>query len=161
MGLPGFPEAQGPTLFIAPLQCDPFFMDWSPILKPINITSEFIVLSGNYSIRAVDEVCLLTEESSFSELMVIANSRWGDLIGEPCTSDGICPPPDGSVDIVIDVTSVLDMFKSSRFAPRKARSDVEPSILDFKINFTDVKVVLDAFRGEPSPCVLSTTSPCP
>lgn len=156
---PGGPG--GLTLLVARLQCDPLFIDWSSMTLPINIASEFIVPGGTYSIQAVDQLCPLADESSFSSPLVITNPIWGDVIGEPCSLGGICPPPDGSVDVVTDVTAVLEMFKNSGFAPGKARSDLEPSVIDLQINISDVTFVLNAFSGSSYPFAPSTTNPCP
>ena len=154
------PESPGdPTLFVARLQCDPYFMDWSSITQSINITSEFVIPGGTYSIQAVDQSCSLDDESSFSSPLVITNSIWGDLLKD-CTTLP-CGPPDGSVDIVTDVTGCLDKFRNLATGPSKARTDLEPSILDLTINISDVTFVLDAFGGSPYPFAPSTTNPCP
>lgn len=155
------PDQPGSTLIIAPLQCQPHFMDWSTLNRQINVFSEFIIPSGTYAIQAVESSCPLTEELSFSDSLVITNSGFGDLVGLECTSATSCSPPDNSVDVPTDVTAVLEMFQNSRFAPGKVRTEIEPARIDFKINFTDITLVLDAFRNVPYPFEPSTTNPCP
>jgi len=41
----------------------------------------------------------------------------------------------------------------------KARADIEPALLDHKINITDVSCALDAFRGWSYP--FASPEPCP
>lgn len=155
------PSQPGPTLFVARLRCEPFFMDWTTIPKPVNVTSEFIVPRGSYSIQAIHAACSIANEPSFSFPMSMTNSIWGDVVGLTCLTVDRCSLPDGNIGITGDVAIVLEMYKNSQFAPGKARADVEPSRLDFKINFLDVLRVLEAFQGMRYPFVPSTTNPCP
>ncbi len=71
-----------------------------------------------------------------------------------------CTPPDGRVDIVTDILAIIAKFGSRPGAPAKIRVDLEPGMLDMKINITDVTFALDAFRGLPYPFAPSTTTPC-
>jgi hypothetical protein len=94
-------------------------------------------------------------------------SRWGDVVG-PLVG-GQWSNPDGSVDITIDVTAILEAFRNGPLAPAVYRVDLvgvgQTGIdcrPDGRIDIIDVTVDLDAFRGLsytkttgcPTPCVL-------
>ena len=59
--------------------------------------------------------------------------------------------PDGVVGIPTDILSMIAGFGNQRGSPTKTRADVEPCVLDFKINIIDIVRALDAFRGLPFP----------
>ncbi len=59
-----------------------------------------------------------------------------------------CDRPNGSVGVVTDVVAILGKFKNLVGAPLKARTDLEPSLPDLKINITDVTYAIEAFTGE-------------
>ena len=82
----------------------------------------------------------------------------GGLCGGP--QGYICLPPDGPTDIVTDVTCALDKFKNIATGATKARADVEPSVVDYRVNISDVAFVLDAFGGLVYPFGPSGV-PCP
>ncbi|RME40369.1 MAG: hypothetical protein D6788_03430 [Planctomycetota bacterium] len=157
------PPAPTPlTSWYSQLQCDPFYMDWSTIGAPINAIGEFIVPSGVYTVQVVADDCPVADETSFSDPLQITNPIWGDLV-EDCAVQP-CKPPNDDVGVTTDVTAVLDKFKNKPTGARKARADVEPGVVDFQINISDVTRTLDAFRGSPypfgpsgAPCVSAAT----
>jgi hypothetical protein len=63
----------------------------------------------------------------------------------------LCGPRDGTVSIVTAVVAILDKFRNHTGAPLKARTDLEPSLPDLKINITDVMYAIEAFTGEGYP----------
>ena len=78
---------------------------------------------------------------------------------ENCSSL-LCPGPDNSVDVVTDVTAVLDKFRNFAASPAKSRADLEPALPDGQINISDVTFVLNAFSGADYPFT-PTATPCP
>ncbi len=61
-----------------------------------------------------------------------------------------------------DVTAILNKFKNLGGAPIKARSDLDMSLPDQKINISDVTLCLEAFRGFPYPFTPGPPPPpCP
>jgi hypothetical protein len=76
-------------------------------------------------------------------------SVWGDIAGAP----GDCPvaAPDGTASLIGDVTEAIRKFANLECAAKKTRVDVQPADVDFRIDFTDVLLLLDAFAGEPYP----------
>lgn len=145
------------TYFVSLLDCDPFFMDWTTLPQAVNIYGEFIVPGASYSVQMIEQECLLTSEGSYSDALVISTSIWGDSVDD-CTTLP-CKPPDKSVDIVTDVTATLNKFQNFISGPDKARTDMEPALLDAEVNISDVTFVLNAFGGElypfgapPPPC---------
>lgn len=144
------PGAENATFFSALLQCDPFYADWSAF-GTIQVRHTLIVPGGTYRVQAVNESCDASLPANFSTPLDLTTSRWGDILGAYSVVGW--KPPDGSVDITIDVTGLLDKFKNLAGAPSKVRCDLEPSELDFVINFSDVTFCLDAFKGEGFPFV--------
>ena len=72
--------------------------------------------------------------------------------------------PDGSVDIPVDVVAVINAFGNAPGNVTKTRADVDPCLLDFKIQILDIVRIIDAFRSLPmpfAPGVLDCpTNPC-
>ena len=132
----------------APLQCDPLFRNWSGD-GVINLVHPFVIPNATYTVQVVRNECPLLDEAGFSEPLVINTPIWGD-IGGICFPPP-CLPPDGSVDVVTDVTSALDKFKNIATGVTKARGDVEPSVVDYQVNISDVAFILDAFSGDGHP----------
>ena len=150
-----FPDT--PTFFAAGLGCDPVVADWN-LQGVIEVFHEMIVPEGTYLIEEIAGTCEPTDQTSFSEPIQVATSIWGDIVKD-CTTTP-CGPPDGGVDIVTDVTSVLDKFKNLANAPAKTRADVEPSLADLLINISDVTFVLNAFGGSAFPFAPVIQTPC-
>ncbi len=142
----GCSEAPGlPTTFVAAsLQCEPFYTDWIA-WGTVHVYGDFVLPNGLYQIQAIAESCDMISESSYSEPLAVATSRWGDLVTD-CTTTP-CGPPDGLVGVPTDVTAALDKFKNLPGAVKKVRCDLEPGMPDLTVNITDVVQVLDAFRG--------------
>lgn len=130
----------------ATLQCDPFFADWGP-LGIVQVYHRHIIPDAAYEIEVFDIDNLTTPVTS----RMGATSRWGDVAGNFDPTSGTWPPPDGRVDVTVDAVGILDGFANRPNAPAKARTDLEPSTPDRKINITDVVFALDAFSGRPYP----------
>ncbi len=121
--------------------------DWS-LDGVIDVYHEGIVPGGVYHVQTIDDSCLLTEETAYTEPLVVTMSAWGDVVQDLSTDPP--KPPDGSVGVTTDVTGVLDKFKNkATFLPlTTVRADIEPATPDQKVNITtDVTFCLDAFRG--------------
>ena len=136
------------TFTAASLQCEPFFTDWGAY-PVVQVYHEFIVPESLYSLQAADAVCGPDEETLFSLPMDVSTSLWGDVTG--WIEGGQRPPPDGRVNIVIDVLAILNTFSNRPFGVGKARADLEPAVLDHRIRILDVVMAIDAFRGLPYP----------
>ena len=68
------------------------------------------------------------------------------MVCHSCSVAG-CTVPDGGLADMTDILAILDKFSGVAGAIRKARADLEPSLLDFKINVTDVLQASRAFSG--------------
>ena len=145
-----------PTLWAATLQCDPHFMDWGAY-DMIHVYDETIVPNGMYEVQAVNETCDLVPESNYSAKLVVGTSAWGDVCDQ--WNGTAWDPPNGQIDLVYDVTAILDKYKNVEGALIKARADIEPALPDQKVNMTDVTFALDAFSGLSYP--FATPDPCP
>ena len=76
---------------------------------------------------------------------------WGDIAGDFDSSAQLWLSSDGAVDIFPDVVAAIEAFSNRPGNPTKLRADVEPCVLDFKVNISDIVRLLDAFRGLPYP----------
>ncbi len=101
-----------------------------------------------------------------SEVTSATTRRWGDVAGP--FIGGMWTNPDGQVDITIDVTAILDKFRSAARAPALHKVDLvgqtpfgigcQP---DRSIAILDVTMGLDAFRSIPYVRATPCTEPCP
>jgi hypothetical protein len=138
---PGLPEL---TSVFAPLTCEPHYTDWS-VEGTVHLHAPWIIPGGTYYLHAIQEGTDPSLEENYSMPLVTRTGVWGDLVSD-CSIDP-CGPPNGTVDVTTDVTSVLDKFKNLPGAPIKARCDLEPETPDHLVNITDVTCCLGAFLG--------------
>jgi len=138
---PGWPDFMG-----AYLECPPdrHCMDWSTA-GVLHVTDDEILPDAVYHVQAIDCADDPQDEGNYTAPLVIPTGKWGDICG--AFVDGQWWPPDGSVDIVKDVTAVLDKFRNLEGVLIKARTDLEPNLPDWLVNISDTTYVLDAFRG--------------
>lgn len=123
------------------LSCDPVYRDWGAE-GTIMISDHEIIPGGVYDIQQVSEGCDIGDELSFSTALSVATSgRWGDLIGGTPTD-----PPDDDTNF-IDISGVVDKFRNAPNSPGLPLSDLSPSQTDGRIDFTDISMCVDAFRG--------------
>ncbi len=161
--LSGKDDATPPTFMAAPLEPDLssfLFRDWSA-LGTIHVFGEVIIPGGTYDIQVLDSTCSELIPDHFSDPATVVNPRWADAVGPFNSSEGVWSAPNGSVDVGGDVVAILDKFKNAATAPKKARSDIQPRDLDFKISIVDVTRALDAFSGAQYPFTPSTSDPYP
>ena len=142
------PDFERSSFWTATLGCDPVYRDWSDT-NPLHISHPLIVPGATYAVEVIDEGCDLAANIGFSQSLLMVTSIWGDLV-ENC-SVLPCGPPDGSVDIVTDVSAIIDKFRNLPGAPSKTRCDLEPAVLDWLINISDATFALDAFVAKPFP----------
>ena len=148
------------TFWTAPLQCDPYYVDWSAKVGTGEVLHVYdsaitsapgsqIVPDSTYEIQAIEESCDPGMEGDYSAPLSVTTSKWGDICGP---AGGACSgPPDGIVDVANDVNGVLEKFANTN-SLQKARTDVEPEDVDLKVNVADdVLFVLDAFTGGQYP----------
>jgi hypothetical protein len=57
-----------------------------------------------------------------------------------------------------DIAGIVAKFSNKPGAPSKSRSDLNPTIPDRIIDFTDISRAVDAFRGVPYP--FDAPEPC-
>ena len=147
------------TFFAAPLQCDPFYADWSSY-PTVHIFDARIVPGGSYTVQELDASCDPAFGVGYSLPLAAETGLWGDLVGSFDAGAGVWTAPDSSVDVATDVVAQLEGFAGTAPGVSKNRLDVEPALLDFKINITDIVTTLDAFSGGGYPLVASI-DPCP
>jgi hypothetical protein len=98
-----------------------------------------------YDVQVIDARCELDNESGYSEPSPMTHAGWGDVVldVQECPND----PPEESIGVVTDVVAILNKFSNNNCAPKKARADLLPCNVDFKIGITDVVACLSAFTG--------------
>jgi hypothetical protein len=152
-----------PTLWVAQLGCTPFFTDWSTY-GTVNVIDAGIIPDGAYDVRVLDDSCMCTY-AEMSPPLRVDMSAFGDVVGTACAPPP-CNAPQGVIDFV-DVSAVVEKFKNSPEALRKARADITNSTValplpDRKVDFVDISCVVQAFIGSPCPVAGPPTSdPCP
>jgi hypothetical protein len=139
-----------PGFWAAALQDEPYFTDWSQY-DAVRVFDEQIVPNSLYHLQAISVYCSLDSELEFSPPLEIRTSEFGDVVGMFYEFEEIWTPPLGTRDYD-DITACVDKFRSRPFAPLKARVDVGPCAVDFKVDFTDIPCIVDGFRGMSFPC---------
>ncbi len=152
-----YPENQTPTptFFAAPLQCEPYFMDWSAM--PIfSMYGAEMVPSSVYTIDAFDEACGdYDNPACYSAPWMIKTGRWGDVVPPFASLNGPTQPD------FLDIAGTVDKFKDVVGAPRKSRAQLQPNVADpsVPVNFADITAAVEAFRGAGYP--FPGPTPCP
>lgn len=136
-------ESPNPPTFFrhARLTCAPVYLDWGA-LGTIQVSDDEIVSGALYEIQAVHQPCDPGVESNFTTpLQVRTVARWADVTG-PFNPPSTTTQPD-----IIDVSALVDKFKNALGAVTKARADLNPDVPDQEIDFADITLAVDAFRG--------------
>ncbi|MCH7591974.1 MAG: hypothetical protein IH989_04220 [Planctomycetes bacterium] len=112
----------------------------------VNVYGEMIVPGASYTVSVVGEDCDLSDEGNFTDASLkMTTSNFGNVAGA-CDVTG-CDVPDNGQTAIADALAILAKFLGATGAIRKMRADIEPSLLDFKMNVTDVLQSLRAFVG--------------
>lgn len=140
-------ESPEPQTFFrhARLTCAPVYLDWGS-LGTIQVSDDEIVPGGLYEIQAVHQPCSPDVEGNFTTPQQVRTvARWADVI-DPFNPPSTTTQPDFS-----DVAAIVDKFKNVLGAVTKARADMNPDVPDQEIDFADISLAVDAFRGLPYP----------
>jgi len=137
-----FPEStttsEAGTFFGATLSCTPVFRsDWATF-GDFYVSAREIVPSSVYEVEYFDDGLL-----SLGPAFTVATGRWGDVIAP-------YKPPDSSTQPdFVDISAVVDKFKSLPTAIPKARAQLQPDAPDMNadISFLDISGCVDAFKG--------------
>jgi hypothetical protein len=110
-----------------------------------------------YSVQVIEKACSVDAEDNFSDALVVVQPPWGDI-----GSGTGCPlgPPNGSADLVPDVTGALNKFSNGFCAPKKTRADAGPDSLDMNVGISDVLTLLNAFSSGSSVFPFAAGSAC-
>jgi hypothetical protein len=147
-----------PGFVAASLQCCPVFRDWTQEALEaefgagvdagiIHVFGREITPSSVYEIQLVDVTCPdLTQESCYSEALVVETGHWADIVAPFASSES----RNGQNDFT-DIAAVVDAFVAGEFAPIKAQAMLRGSMppIHLQINFTDIATAVDAFTGVP------------
>ena len=141
----------------ARLQCTPFYYDWSGE-SVVQVTGAEIVPSSTYSVQMIAQGCSVAEEASYSTFpLSMTTARSGDV---EALFQAPSPAPLSQPD-VIDVAQLVNKFKNLANAPVKARSQLQPNLLELNadLNALDIVAVVNAIKGIAYP--FSGPCPCP
>ncbi len=149
----GNPEV---TFKAASLQCDPHFMDWGAE-GLIHIFGAEILPSSEYDVAVILPDCDTANESNFSAGLTVRTGIWGDVV-EPLQQPA---PATRSQPDFGDIGGLVDKFRAGPTAPSVQRAKLQPDVPDpaSLINFSDIAVCVDSFRGAAYP--FSGPTPCP
>lgn len=146
--LPGVSDFRSPIFRAATLQCEPHFGDFGS-LGPISVYHRDIVPGASYELSAIKKGCGMDTDFNFSSPVMLTTTAWGDIGGQ--FTQGRWSGPDGNVDVVTDVVSVVAKFGNALGAPAKARADLHPATPDLIITISDIVLAVEAFRGSAFP----------
>lgn len=145
----------GLTPFVAAtLQCTPYYTDWSTV-GLLHVIGAEIVPSSVYELQSIPEVCSIAAESNYSTTLTVVTARWGD-IETPFNPPAASQQPD-----LVDISALLNKFKSALGAPIKSRALLAGDIPDLApdVGFEHIAACVDAFKGLPYP--YAGLSSCP
>ena len=152
-------ESSGVPFYASPLQCAPYYQDWSTI-GLLHVTGSAIVPSSTYDVENLAGSCAGNEAScaAVSAPLQINTTRWGDIV-EPYN-----PTDPSSQPNFADIGALVNKFKSALGAPIKARAllasvDIN-GVIDITpdVGFTHISACVDAFKGLPYPYTIAS---CP
>jgi len=150
----------GPKFNAALLQCTPRYRaDWHTF-GTIYMAGAEVRPSSSYEVHTVAQSSSLASIAGIS----MVTKRWGDMVADFCDSSA-CPTtqPD-----FMDISAVVDKFKSVPTAPIRARAQLQPRVPDLtsSVSFLDISSCVDDFKGLAypaawGPCPCLSTAVCP
>ncbi len=134
-----------PTPFIAaPLQCTPYYHDWST-LGLFHVYGDAVIPSSAYEVVALDESCTSAEEGcvDISSALPISTSRFGDV------TSPFHPPATTTQPDIADVSSVVSKASRAPLSQSKASEQLQPNIPDptRAVNVWDCIMEGNAYAG--------------
>jgi len=145
----------GLTFTAAPLQCGPYFHNWSAE-GTISMFGAEIMPGSAYRLQRADETCVdLADETCWSNSILLTTGKFGDvwpLFDAPANP----AQPDFN-----DIAALVRKFLGSHDAPIKAVGQLQPNVVfpDRAIDFRDIAMGVTAFVGTPT-YAGSTVGPC-
>jgi len=164
-----YPESaenpSGPKFRAALLRCTPHYRkDWHTY-GVIHVAGAEVMPSSVYLIHTVAQAGGLTSTSGLTVTM----ARWGDVVSPFCVHNDLsgCPSFGIQPDFV-DISAVVDKFKSTPTSVIRARAQLQPRVpvLADSVSFLDISACVDAFKGVAfpgiwGPCSCPSGSTCP
>jgi hypothetical protein len=144
-----FSDAAPDSSFVAArLQCTPHFIDWGSI-GTVQIYGDAIIPSSVYTVVQVPISCQANPNDPFcfGLSQTVHTGQWGDVAAPFARSDQAAQPD------VTDIAVIIDSFRGLVGAAPKARTNLRGPAPDpsKRINFIDVKLAVDAVRGQAYP----------
>jgi len=143
----------GGNIFVAPLQCDPLFMNWAAF-PTINVYGPDIVPSTlpptQYEVVVVPQSCSAFS-GAYSAPLLITQAKWGDVRD---------PFGGASQPNFADINAIVQKFSNLATAPTLTRVDLvgtgnpgQPSTPNRTVSFADVSACVSAFGGFAYPYI--------
>jgi len=157
-----YPEALGSpgsgTFVGATLLCLPHFRkDWHTF-GLIHVTGAEVIPSSGYLVRSVSDKNSIESPDGLE----IRTNRWGDVVAP------FSPPDPSSQPDFVDISAIVDKFKSLPTAPIKSRTQLQANVptMGDDISFLDISSCVDAFKGFSyphiwGPCECPSAEICP
>jgi len=139
----------------ARLSCTPVFFDWS-VVGQLSLYGEEIVPGAVYEIQAIDEGCDLQNPGSYSSPVSVSTiTRWGDA------APPFNPPHPSAQPNFGDIAAIVDVFRNAPGPIEIFEADLAPGIVNETVNFADISIDVDAFRGLAYPFAGPAGCPAP
>ncbi|MEK6798705.1 MAG: hypothetical protein AABZ12_07060 [Planctomycetota bacterium] len=155
--------APGEEMWIARLQCEPYFGEWwhmpDPIFLTVHVTGAEVLPSSLYRIDQCTGV-LGCEDVIYS--FEVRTSRWGDVA--PPFQDRARDP--STQPTIADVTELVDKVKQLPGKAPRVRAQLQPSVpgIVSGVNVLDIANGVDALKGFPypfsGPCICPSEMTC-
>jgi len=145
----------GLTFAAAPLQCAPYFHNWSAE-GTISMYGAEIMPGSVYRLQRANETCIdLADETCWSNSILLTTGTFGD-VWPLFDAPGNPAQPDFN-----DIAALVRKFLGSHDAPIKAVSQLQPNVVfpGRAVDFRDIAMGVTAFIGTPT-YAGSTAGPC-
>jgi len=145
----------GLTFTAAPLQCTPYYRDWSDI-DVLQVFGAEIIPLATYDVQVVEQRCGAANENNFSAPLVATTGKYGDC-AEPFYPAGAAEPD------FTDISTTVDKFLADPIAPSKVKVQMQPNRIfpERPVDFNTISHTVDAFLGMPYWITVSGPCTCP
>jgi len=144
------------TVLVAPLQCEPYYTDWSAY-GLVNVYGAEIVPDSEYEVEALPEwCCAIPEQYCMSAPVAMSTAKFGD-VAPLFDAPGNPPQPDFT-----DIANYVMKFLGNPSAPSKVYLQLVPNVVrpDEPVDFRDIAAAVRAFVGVPFSDLPEITGPC-
>lgn len=143
------PQGPGPSFMAGPLQCTPHFADWGA-MGTVYVHGAEIMPFSSYDVQLLHEDCAsgMNDPAVYSPAISVPTAVWGDVVAP----HGTLANPNSQPNF-LDISSLVAKFQKLAGSVEKPRGQLQPNAVDpsNNVDFADISVDVDAFRGEDYP----------